>query len=218
MSLVIDQPHLVDTLRFQLYAARALPQEDIRLTVAVTAFVPPSDNDRDGLERRIRAALARVADVPWTFSRIGRQEEAAGYERVSLRAAARLPAVENWNLTERLRNASGEGIEIAQPEVSYALTAGKVDAAVAALRLELLEKATKQAEAFSCASGRAWRIGDMEFGASSLSREGGRRTGKGAYSDDSDAIEAPGIAESTGAVRSGERITLIAAVVLKAAA
>lgn len=36
MELMIDQPHLIDTLRLRLQAARALPQEDIRLVANVT--------------------------------------------------------------------------------------------------------------------------------------------------------------------------------------
>lgn len=93
MEIVIDQPHLVDTLRFQLQASRALPQEDILVSVIVTALAPSSDRDRAGLERRIREAQRKLADVQRSFTRIEREEDTAGYERVTLRASARLLAL-----------------------------------------------------------------------------------------------------------------------------
>lgn len=217
MDLVIDQPHLVDTLRFQLQTSRALPQEDIRVTVGVTALVPSTSSDRAELERRIRAALAQLAEAQWTFTRIEREEDTAGYERVTLRASARLPALENWNLPERARAASGQGLELATPEVSYALAVDKVDAAVKELRTQLFRSADEQARAFTEASGRPWRVGDIEFGAASVARERARRTGKGAYADEESSIELLALSESSTGVTSGERITLLAAVVLKAA-
>lgn len=217
MELVIDQPHLVDTLRFQLQAWRALPQDDIRVSVGVTALVPSADSDRAGLERRIREALGKLAETNWTFTRIEREEDTAGYERVTLRASTRLPAIENWNLPERARAASGEGIALSSPEVSYALSGDKVDAAVKELRTQLFRLAAQQAKSFSEASGREWRVGDMEFGVPNLDRERARRTGKGAYSDEDSSIELASLSDAPAGVTGGERISLLAAVVLKAA-
>lgn len=215
MELVIDQPHLVDTLRFRLQAARTLPQEDIRITAAVNVLVPASENDPVDLERRIRETLARVIKADWVFTRIERDADAAGYERIQLRASARVPKSENWNLAERFRAASRDGVAVSPGEVSYALSSEKVDAAVEALRLDLLQLASSQAAKMSAASGRQWRIGDIEFGAAGLLRQGGRRTGKGAYTDEEDSIEMLALQEGAG-VTGGERITLVAQVVLKA--
>lgn len=216
MELVIDQPHLIDTLRFRLQAARTLPQQDIRITTIVTVLVPASQNDPVSLERRIREALARVVKTDWTFTRIERDTEAAGYERIQLRASARVPVAENWNLAERVRTASRDGVAVGAPEVSYALTSEKVDAAVEELRLDLLRLAARQAEKMSEASGRQWRVGDIEFGTAGLVRDSGRRTGKGAYSDSDDSIEMLALQDSASGVTGGERITLVAHVTLKA--
>ncbi len=217
MDSLYDHPHLVDTLRFPLYAARSLPQEEIRLGVLVTAFVPVTDKDRGELNGRISAALKRLANAPWSYSRIEREEEAPGFERVCLRAYARLPASENRKLVDRARAAGGDGVALSDPQVSYALSADRVDEAVAALRLDLLQQATRQAEAFTAANGRAWRVGDIVYGTGGY-RDSGRRTAKGAYADDSDAGDLPASAEAAGVVRTGERISLVATVVLKAAA
>lgn len=215
MELVIDQPHLIDTLRFRLQAARALSQQDIRLTASVTVLVPASQNDPVSLERRIREALANVVKTDWTFTRIERGTEAAGYERIQLRASARVPASENWNLAERVRAASRDGIAVGTPEVSYALSSDKVGSAVDALRLDLLKMATEHAEKMSTASGRHWRVGDIEFGAAGLVKDSGRRTGKGAFVDDDESLEMLALQDTPAGVTGGERITLVAQVVLK---
>ena len=217
MEVVIDQPHLVDTLRFRLQTARALPQEDIRLVVGITALVKAGDNDGAALERRIREALARLVATDWTFTRIERYPDAAGYERVTLRAGSRVPAAENWNLPERARKASADGIAIGAPEVSYALSVNRVDEAVEGLRLDLLRKATEQAERMSEASGRRWRVGDIEFGVAGIVQENARRTGKGAYTDENESLELLALLDTPTGITGGERISLAAQVTLKAA-
>ena len=218
MELVIDQPHLIDTLRFRLQAAQALSQQDIRLTTNVTVLVPAAQNDAIAIERRIREALARLVQTDWTFTRIERDTEAAGYERIQLRASARVPASENWNLAERVRAASRDGIAVGAPEVSYALSSDKVDGAVETLRLNLLRMAARQAEKMSEASGRHWRVGDIEFGAAGLVKETGRRTGKGAFADSDDSLEMLALQDTPAGVTGGERITLVAQVTLKSSA
>jgi hypothetical protein len=216
MEIVIDQPHLIDTLRFRLQAARSLPQEDIRLVVNVTALVKASDHDQNALEKRIREALASLVKTDRTFTRIERQADAAGYERVVLRAGARVSAAENWNFPERARAASREGIAVGTPEVSYALSTDKVDGAVEALRLDLLGTATAQAAKLSEVSKRQWRVGDIEFGAAGIVRENMRRTGKGAYSDEDASLELLALIDTPTGVTGGERISLVADVTLKA--
>ncbi|MBK7659104.1 MAG: hypothetical protein IPJ28_08125 [Betaproteobacteria bacterium] len=216
MEIVIDQPHLIDTLRFRLQAARALPQDDIRLVVGITALVKPGDHDSATLETHIREALARLVKTDWTFTRIERHPDAAGYERVTLRAGARVAAAENWNLPERARKASADGIALNNPEVSYALSSGRVDAAVEGLRLDLLRKATEQAQRMTEASGRNWRVGDVEFGVAGIVQENARRTGKGAYTDENESLELLALLDTPSGITGGERISLAAQVTLKA--
>lgn len=215
MDLVIDQPHLVDTLRFRLQASRSVSQGDVRLTVPVTALVQAADRDQRLIEKRIHEALAEFVKAPWTFSRIIRQGEAMGFERVTLRASARVPAAENWDLAERARKASREGLALAPPEISYALSPDKVGEVVDALRLGLLREATEQARKMSEATTRRWRVGDIEFGTPGLQTDGSHRSGKGAYRDLEEIGELLADVEPQ-ALLSGERITMIAAVTLKA--
>lgn len=101
-----------------------------------------------------------------------------------------------------------------------------MDAAYEALRLEILKRAEAHAAELSGAGGRAWRVGDIAFGAGhdaygdsdpdSFRR---RVSPKGAYRDETEAIFAEMDAEEGDreAVAGAERISLMAAVTLKAA-
>ena len=221
MTILIDQPHLVDTLRFRIQAQKTIAQEDVRVDVVVHALVRTGDRDRGALERRIREALAAFVPTDWTLARIERAADAAGYERVRLTASARVPVAENFALTERAREASREGLTLAEPKVSYAVSSGRLGEVLAELRLQAMRDAQEQAVRFSEISGRAWRIGDIAFGVEDVGSYR-RPTGKGAYrdfdglamyaqpsDDDADDEEHDGMAGA-------ERIYLIATVTLKA--
>ncbi len=217
MDVVLDQPHLIDTLRYRVMAQRTLAQEDVRVTAQVVALVRPTERDPAALDRRIRQALGAFIDADWSFSRIERHPE-AGYERVALAVAARVKAAENYDLAERARKASLEGLTISEPRADYALSRERIDAVFDELRLEILRRVADQAQAISNATGRAWRMGDIAFGAEAGTL-GRAMTAKGAYRDEGDALfaalEEP---EADRPVAGAERITLLAAVVLKSAA
>lgn len=219
MPLVLDHPHLTDTLRYRVLARKVLPQGDVKMAVPVVALVQADDRDQAALERRIREALEAVVAAKWGLARIVREADATGYERVRLVATARVGAAENWNLAARARAASREGLQIGTPKVDYALSREKVDAAYEALRLEILKRAEAHAAELSGAGGRAWRVGDIAFGVSDPDSFGGRVSPKGAYRDETEAIFAEMDAdEGDGEAMAGaERISLVAAVTLKAA-
>lgn len=214
MSLVLDQPHLIDTLRYKVFVHRRATQDQVRVTVQVTALVKTSDRDHSALEKRIHATLKIFIASEWTFARIERSSDATGYERVSLVAGTRIPATENYDLEARSRAASTEGLAISNPNVSYAVTRDYADVVVAELMEEILAKATAQAGAFSLKTGREWRIGDVEFGVADMS-SGATRTSKGAYRDDSEA-GMPAFEATSGGLSGVERIWLMANVTLKA--
>lgn len=216
MSLVLDHPHLIDTLRYKVFVHRRASQDQVRVTVQVTALVRNSDRDQPALEKRIHAALKSFIDTEWAFARIERASEATGYERVSLVAGARTTSAENYDLEGRCRNASSEGLAISNPTVNYAMTRDHADEIVGELMEEILAKATHQAQAFSTKTGREWRIGDIDFGVADVS-SGANRTSKGAYRDDSEAGLHNYVSEGAGGGLAGvERIWLMASVTLKA--
>lgn len=208
-----------DTLRYRVQAEKTLAQEDLRVSVTVTAVVPTRDMSQSELDSRIRSALKTFMPIDWVFSRIARQSDALGYERITLRASGRAPAETCYGLAERAREASSQGLSIERPEVDYSLSNSRMNEILQALRLETLRQLREQIPPLNEATGRAWRIGDIEFGIETASdydrfmSSSNRYTGKGAYRDSGrEELEA----EAEGLV-GAERITLISMVTLRAA-
>ena len=203
-----------DSLRFKLFAQKVIVQEDARITVEVHSLVSTAQNDRKSLEQRIRAALNSFIAADWAFSTIQRGGEAVGYERVTLNASARIPLPEVYNLEERARQASAEGLSLKEPKINYSLPSQRVTDTVQELRGKIVEDAKRQIEEFNQMTGRTWRIGDIAFGL--WDNRGEYRTGKGAYRVSDDAI-ADLLSEADDAgMTSAERITLVADVTLRA--
>jgi hypothetical protein len=216
MELVLDHPHLVDSLRFRLEATRSAHQAEVRITVAVVALVSAAERDPKALDSRVLAALKELIPAPWSFSHVVREADAAGFERIKLRAAARVPQSENWNLAERARKVSREGLSIAVADVSYAMSREQLRQIVTELRLELLRDAAAQAKSMSEASGRHWRVGDIEFGVPDYGSDRPQYTGKGASRDPDGIGELLAELGEGSGLTSGERVAMNAAVTLKA--
>lgn len=205
-----------DSLSFKLFAQKVLIQEDARVTVEVNALVSTTSTDYSAIDQRIRAALNQFIRAEWIFSTIVRGGDAVGYERVTMTASARVPIAEIYNLEERARLASAEGLSLRKPDVNYAIPSARVTDAVETLRREITEGALKEAAAFEQITARQWRIGNITFGIA----EGGpgARTGKGAYRRDND-MYADWLADgddSDPGMTGSERITLVADVTLRA--
>ncbi|HQY82999.1 MAG TPA: hypothetical protein PK818_09480 [Thermomonas sp.] len=168
MSMIaVDSSTLVDTLRFRLAAAKTLPRSAIRIGASVQALVRVSDADQDALVGRVGEVLRRFIDAAWTVSGVEREADSSGLERVKLAASAQVPARENHNLAERARRASEEGLAIVDPVVDYRLPGEVIAGATMDLQEKLLLMAMERAERFTAVTGRAWRIGDVQFGVGS---------------------------------------------------
>ena len=204
-----------DSLRFKLFAQKAIVQEDARITVDVHALVSTSQNDRATLEQKIRSALGAFISAEWSFSTIRRGGEAVGYERVTLNASSRVAIAEIYNLDERARQASTEGLSLREPRVSYALTSQRVNETVEELRRRIVEDAKRQIMEFDQLTGRNWRIGEITFGICDNRSE--VRSGKGAYRVSDDAIADLFSEADDAGMTSAERISLVAEVTLRAA-
>src|SRR5207244_12276105 len=109
---------------------------------------------------------------------------------------------------ERARAASSAGLTIADPGVDYKLPSAVLDRETKALQQRIVEQAIERAALFTGATGRAWRLGDIEFGI----RDGAQEyTPK--MSRRENALEMDGTGEL---LAMGERLALVADVVLKA--
>jgi hypothetical protein len=163
-----------DEISFQLSAFRTITQEDVRVSVAVTALVSVAHAHGEALEHRIREALNRLIKADWAFSQIRRSGEAVGFERVNLTAWARVPHAQVFNLGERARQAGEEGLALSTPEVDYGLPAARIDELAHELRGELLTRISAQLADYERWTGRRWRIGKITLGANG---DGGSRHG-----------------------------------------
>jgi hypothetical protein len=202
-----------DTLRFKLFAQKVIVQEDARITVEVHSLVSTSNTDRKALEQKIRDALDDFIKADWAFSTIKRGGEAVGYERVTLNASTRIPVSEVYNLEERARQASTEGLSLKDPQINYSIPSARVTQTVQELRMQIVNDAKGQIEVLNQATGRSWRIGDIGFGLQDNKSE--YRTGKGAYRASDDAIADLFSESDEAGMTSAERITLLADVTLR---
>jgi len=208
--------HSTDTLRFRFRVQKSIPQDDLRIGVKVVALVTAGERGGLALEGRVRDTLKAFVNVDWSFSRVARTTDASGYERVELRAFSRIPIAENFNLEERARAASREGMVLSSPTTDYSLSRSRVDEAMEQLRLEVILRAEQQAGTISQRTGRPWRVGDIVFGVADWSESAGRMTSKGGFRQAEDEPFSDGLDddESSGLAPS-ERVTLIAAITLK---
>ncbi len=105
---------------------------------------------------------------------------------------------------------------LGMPRVDYALSSEKIDEAVGALRLEILQRVQVHLADFGKATGRTWRIGDIAFGTDEPGHYNEARTGKGAYRDNNDLLRSLEESDAVQGLSGMERIKLLANVTLRA--
>lgn len=202
---------LVDTLRFRLVAATVVARTDVRVAATVSALVGAGDRDQASLERRVDELLQRFIAARWTVASTERSQDPSGYERVRLKVGARVPLAEDYNLAERARVASREGLTILEPAVDYRLPSAVLDAETMKLQQRIAEQALERAARFSQLTARTWRIGDIEFGVDrNLAQDYSPK-----FTRRENAMEAGGSAGEL--LMTAERLMLVAQVVLKSA-
>jgi hypothetical protein len=206
----------VDLLRYRVFSQKTLPQDDVRISVSVSALISTREADSSVIYEQIRSALHDFIATEWTLSRIERQGDAVGYERVQLHADARVAPKENYNLGERARAASREGLALTDPEVDYSLPASRVSQAVQLLREEALREVQEHIARFTEVTGRKWRLGDIEFGVEGPGTMANVRSLKGAYRSEIPALL--GRDDDGSPYTGAERVILVTYVVLKSTA
>jgi hypothetical protein len=203
--MFISNSHLVDTIQFDLQVQKTVIQEHVRLRVGVVTLAHNKEQDFSKIESRIRAALARFVDVEWQFFRIQRGADAIGYERVQLEARAKILAVDNYNLEERARAASQEGLTLSDPRVDYSLPPTRVGETLKELGEQTLKVVQERMAVFCKLTGRNWRIGEIVFNPAAPERNEYRNPKLAMMEDSSD-----------GALVEAEQVMLKSHVTLKA--
>lgn len=201
-----------DTLRYRAIAQRTLSQDTVCVSVQIALLVSAAQTDQAQLQRQIREALSCfIPKVDWVFSTLYREANSTvGYEQINVKASARIPSSQNFNLSERARMASREGLTLSQTMLDYNLPVSLVNKVVHELRGEIVSTVLLELNDFERQTGRKWRIGDIEFG---IGGRGNQYTAKGAQrsSGFEDLLDPDGEGLS-----GAERVSLVAEVTLRA--
>ena len=199
------------TLRYRTQAQVTLVRDTVLVEVAVTMLIPASHHAQDVIGTRVLPALNKFLPAEWALQAPTRIVETAGFERITRHAFARVALAEDYNLTERARQASSDGLSITDVRANYALPGHVIDTATQSLRLTILKDVAEQVGQFNGQTAQTWRIADIEFGIDSGDQQ--FRSTKGSYrAEISDAMDGGDIQSSA------ERIKLLASVVLSAVA
>ena len=127
-----------DTLRYRAIAQRTLSQDTVCVGIYVALLVSAAQTDQADLQGQIRNALNRfIPNVDWVFSTLHREANpTVGYEQINVKASARIPSAQNFNLNDRARRASREGLTLSGALVDYSLPVSLVNKVVHELRGE----------------------------------------------------------------------------------
>ncbi len=134
-------------------------------TVKITAevgVVLTGDFTNANLSASVTATLRKFIDADWVFSNPRRATE-VGIEKAFFTAHVRVPAKENFNLTERAEAVKSRGLEITSVDTDTSIPAQMLREAETTLRGNLLRLAQEQAEKLSKASG-----GEFHFGVAQI--------------------------------------------------
>ena len=173
-----------DTISYKIYVAKSVPLADVTVTARLQLMVSNRDKNPD-LDSKIRDALKNFIDTQWTLLEQERSSATPGFERIQLKAMAKVPANENRNLEERASRANCEGLEFGLVQVSRNLPQDEANQIIKELWFEAVKKVTTHLDEFNRASGRQWRIGDITLGVPGTGRQSSRST-KGGFSEESD--------------------------------
>jgi hypothetical protein len=203
-----------DTLRYKVSVSKAVAQDTVRVISTITVLVNPQETTEKVLGERVQGVLNDFINGDWVISDLDRRADAAGYERITMKASARVSFAENFNLSDRARTANREGISISDTEVNRSASPEKVKLVVKELWFKIIEYINGQIPQFNALTGREWRIGDVEYG--QPDRGGEQRYSKGSTRSEVDQFFSE--SDDPSVKQGGERISLVANVTLRATA
>jgi hypothetical protein len=151
-----------DTISFQLRADTVVVSDTVRVTVYVNALVT-TDTTETTLRRDIKEALSNFIEADWSFNGLERSADESGFERVVIRATARVKETENYNLENRALLVSRQGLKLANITVDTGVPATLLEAAEKKLRSEIVNKATEELKELVEATKREYRISSIRF-------------------------------------------------------
>lgn len=151
-----------DYMSFQLRADKVVVSDTVKLTVLINALVTPEKTE-SALRTEIKQALAKFVEADWQFNGIERSVDDSGFERVSLRATARVNERENYNLDGRAKAVSRQGLQLSSVSVDATVPIPMLEEAEKELRLAILKKANEELEAINGVMGGGYRVAQVNY-------------------------------------------------------
>ena len=151
-----------DTINFQLRDDKTVTSDTVKVIVVINALVEGETTEAQ-LRIDIKKSLLAFIDAEWQISGIDRAADTSGYEKVTLRATARVNERENYNLENRARDVSRKGLQFTNVQIDSTIPNHLLDAAEKELRSKLLGLAVEEAKALSQVAGREYRVQTINY-------------------------------------------------------
>ncbi len=157
-----NQAYVNDTLNFQLRDDKTVTSDTVKVIVIINALVE-GETTEAALRIDIKKSLTAFIDAEWQINGIERTSDTSGYEKVSLRATARVNERENYNLDNRAKDVSRKGLQFTSVQIDSTIPAHLLDAAEKELRSKLLAAAVAEAKELSEVAGREYRVQQIAY-------------------------------------------------------
>lgn len=152
-----------DTITVQLSAEDYVTATSGKVTLSVDAAL--KDSDAANTRKEILAGAQKIAKTTWRMINFNRSTDQTGLERWNATLEARLPEAQLTGLTNAAKSASRPGLQFTMNGTDMSPTLAEMETGRAKLREALLAKVNEElARVNKSASGRTYRIADIQFG------------------------------------------------------
>lgn len=158
-----DSNQPISTLEFSVNAEKTIVTDTIKLIAHITGLVSVTTTE-DAFRSEIRATVKSLIDTDWQFTNLVRTADDSGFEKVTVTATARVSENENYNLVNRARAASRQGLTITEVEVDTTIPASKIEEAERELRADILQKVLGECAGINALNIGEYRVGRIQFG------------------------------------------------------
>jgi hypothetical protein len=161
---IIAYPPQNDTVALSLALEDWVETQSARVEIAVDASLPGSDAGkvRSNMQDAVKS-LSQGAE--WRFTTFDRSQDASGLEHWHAVLEARLAEAKLGGLSDRAKQASKPGLQIAVQDVDFTPTLEETQAARFKLRGEMYKKINEAlAQLNQAEPDRKYRISNMDFG------------------------------------------------------
>jgi hypothetical protein len=161
--IVVYQPH-DDTVGLSLALEDWVETQSARVELSIDASMPGSDAGK-ARGNMLDAVKSLSSGAEWRFTVFDRNQDASGLEHWHAVLEARLPEAKLGGLSDRAKESSKPGLQIAVQTVDFTPTLAETQAARFKLRGEMYKKVNEAlAQLNQAEPDRKFRISNIDFG------------------------------------------------------